>query len=71
MDEIHFLDVNLGGASLKTSVKCLDNPNVKQCNWKKMAARKCPKDKHFQKYCCATCKKINGKYFRFSEFLVF
>jgi hypothetical protein len=41
--------------------KCVDHPKVKQCGWKKMAAKRCPKDKSFQKHCCATCKKINSQ----------
>jgi len=44
----------------KNGKKCVDHPKVKQCRWKKLAARRCPKSKYFQTHCCATCKKING-----------
>ena len=55
--------MHLDRSTSKVSGGCVDDPRVKQCTWKKLAARKCPNDKHFQKYCCATCKKIISKYF--------
>ena len=48
------------GLAKKTPV-CMDDPSVQQCTWKKMAARRCPKDNQFQRFCCATCKNLNGK----------